>query len=101
MANHPEFGSVTGANLKCSVGGGMAVQSATAALWLEKTGCPICEGYGLSETSPSATCNPVDSTAYTGTIGLPLPNTELACSTTTAARCPWARPARSRSAARR
>ena len=55
----------------------MAVQSATAKLWLEKTGCPIVEGYGLSETSPSATCNPVDSTAYSGTIGLPMPNTEL------------------------
>jgi long-chain acyl-CoA synthetase len=54
------------------------VQSGTAKLWLERTGCPICEGYGLSETSPSATCNPVDSTAYTGTIGIPLPNTELA-----------------------
>jgi long-chain acyl-CoA synthetase len=77
MANHPDFGSVNWRNLVLSVGGGSAVQSGTAALWLEKTGCPICEGYGLSETSPSATCNPVDSTAYTGTIGLPLPNTEL------------------------
>ena len=55
----------------------MAVQSGTAKLWLEKTGCPIVEGYGLSETSPSATCNPVDSTAYSGNIGLPMPNTEL------------------------
>ena len=52
-------------------------QQATARLWLEKTGCPICEGYGLSETSPSATCNPVDSTAFSGNIGLPLPGTEL------------------------
>ena len=78
MANHPEFGSVKWRNLVLSVGGGSAVQSGTAALWLEKTGCPICEGYGLSETSPSASCNPVDSTAYTGTIGVPLPNTELA-----------------------
>ena len=60
-----------------SVGGGMAVQSATAKLWLEKTGCPIVEGYGLSETSPSASCNPVDSTAYSGNIGLPMPNTEM------------------------
>ena len=55
----------------------MAVQSAVAKLWLEKTGCPIVEGYGLSETSPSATCNPVDSTAYSGNIGMPLPSTDI------------------------
>ena len=77
MANHPDFASVDWSSLVISVGGGMAVQSATAKLWLEKTGCPIVEGYGLSETSPSATCNPVDSTAYSGNIGLPMPNTEL------------------------
>jgi long-chain acyl-CoA synthetase len=77
LANHPDFGKVDWSHLKISVGGGMAVQSATAKLWLEKTGCPIVEGYGLSETSPSATCNPVDSTAYSGTIGLPMPGTEL------------------------
>jgi long-chain acyl-CoA synthetase len=55
----------------------MAVTQGTARLWLDKTGCPICEGYGLSETSPSATCNPVDTTAYSGTIGLPMPSTDL------------------------
>ena len=77
MANHPDFGSVDWSGLVISVGGGMAVQSATAKLWLDKTGCPIVEGYGLSETSPSATCNPVDSPAYSGNIGLPMPNTEL------------------------
>jgi len=77
MANHAEFGSVDWSKLVISVGGGMAVQQATAKLWLEKTGCPIVEGYGLSETSPSATCNPTDSTAYSGTIGLPMPLTEL------------------------
>jgi long-chain acyl-CoA synthetase len=77
MANHPEFNTVDWSNLKISVGGGMAVTSATAKLWLEKTGCPIVEGYGLSETSPSATCNAVDSTNYSGNIGLPMPNTEL------------------------
>ena len=77
MANHADFGTVDWSRLVISVGGGMAVQSATAKLWLEKTGCPIVEGYGLSETSPSATCNPVDSTAYSGNIGLPMPNTEL------------------------
>ncbi len=78
IANHPDFDKVDWSRLKISVGGGMAVTQGTARLWLEKTGCPICEGYGLSETSPSATCNPVDSTAYSGTIGLPMPNTELA-----------------------
>ena len=77
MANHPDFSTVDWSGLVISVGGGMAVQSATAKLWLDKTGCPIVEGYGLSETSPSATCNPVDSTAYSGNIGLPMPNTEL------------------------
>lgn len=77
LANHPDFGTVNWKNLKVSVGGGMAVQGAVAKLWLEKTGCPICEGYGLSETSPSATCNPTTSTAYTGTIGVPLPSTWL------------------------
>jgi long-chain acyl-CoA synthetase len=78
MVNHPDFASVDWRSLKISVGGGMAVQSATAKQWLDKTGCPIVEGYGLSETSPSATCNPVDSTAYSGNIGLPMPSTELA-----------------------
>ncbi|MFL9666609.1 long-chain-fatty-acid--CoA ligase [Variovorax sp. AB1(2024)] len=77
LANHPDFNTVNWKNLKISVGGGMAVQAAVAKLWLEKTGCPICEGYGLSETSPSTTCNPTNSTAYTGTIGLPLPSTWL------------------------
>jgi long-chain acyl-CoA synthetase len=77
MANHADFSSVDWRSLVISVGGGMAVTSATAKLWLEKTGCPIIEAYGLSETSPGATCNPVDATAYTGMIGLPFPNTEI------------------------
>ena len=78
MANHPEFNTVDWSSLLVSIGGGMAVQSATAKLWLEKTGCPIVEGYGLSETSPIVCCNPVDSTAYSGNIGFPLPDTEIA-----------------------
>jgi long-chain acyl-CoA synthetase len=79
LANHPDFNTVNWKNLKVSVGGGMAVQSGTAKLWLDKTGCPICEGYGLSETSPSASCNPTTSTAYSGSIGVPLPNTWMKC----------------------
>ncbi|HMN93246.1 MAG TPA: long-chain-fatty-acid--CoA ligase [Hydrogenophaga sp.] len=79
LANHPDFNTVNWKNLKVSVGGGMAVQSAVARLWLEKTGCPICEGYGLSETSPSASCNPVTATEFSGTIGVPLPNTWMKC----------------------
>jgi len=75
LANHPDFDKVNWSNLKVSVGGGMAVTSAVAALWLQKTGSPICEGYGLSETSPSASCNPTTSTQFTGTIGVPLPST--------------------------
>ena len=77
LANHPDFNTVNWKNLKVSVGGGMAVQGAVAKLWLEKTGCAICEGYGLSETSPSVSCNPTTSTEFTGTIGLPLPSTYM------------------------
>ena len=75
LANHPDFNKVDWSNLKVSVGGGMAVTPNVAKLWLEKTGCPICEGYGLSETSPSASCNPTTSTEFTGTIGVPIPGT--------------------------
>jgi long-chain acyl-CoA synthetase len=75
LANHPDFLTVDWSHLKVSLGGGTAVQSGVAKLWFEKTGCSICEGYGLSETSPSASCNPVTSKEYTGTIGVPLPGT--------------------------
>jgi long-chain acyl-CoA synthetase len=75
LANHPDFNTVDWSHLKVSLGGGMAVQSAVAKLWLEKTGCPICEGYGLSETSPSASCNPATSRQFTGTIGVPISST--------------------------
>lgn len=77
LANHPDFGTVNWSNLKVSLGGGTAVTPSVAKLWLEKTGCPICEGYGLSETSPSASCNPTTSTEFTGTIGVPLPATSM------------------------
>jgi len=73
----PGFDKIDFSKLKTSFGGGMATQKSVAEKWLAVTGCALSEGYGLSETSPSATCNPVDSTAYSGNIGLPMPNTEL------------------------
>ena len=77
LANHPDFGKVNWSSLLVSAGGGTAVQSAVAKLWLEKTGCAIVEGYGLSETSPIATANPVTGTEFSGTIGLPVASTWL------------------------
>ena len=78
LAEHDAFRQLDFSTLVLSIGGGMAVQRAVAERWLQVTGCPICEGFGLSETSPSASCNPVDTDRYSGTIGLPLPSTELA-----------------------
>jgi long-chain acyl-CoA synthetase len=75
MANHPAFNTVDWSHLKGATGGGTAVQSAVAKLWLEKTGCPILEGYGLSETSPTASGNPANATEFSGSIGVPMPNT--------------------------
>ena len=77
LANQPEFARLDFSGLVISNGGGMAVQEAVARKWLAITGCPIVEGYGLSETSAGVTCNPTDSDAYTGSIGLPLPNVEI------------------------
>jgi long-chain acyl-CoA synthetase len=77
LLNHPDFGKVDWSMLKCTIGGGMAVQGPVAERWLAATGCPIIEGYGLSETSPVLTCNRGDNTTFTGTIGLPLPSTEI------------------------
>ena len=74
LANNADFAKLDFSDLLISNGGGMAVQEAVARKWLAITGCPIVEGYGLSETSAGVTCNPTDSAAYTGTIGLPLPN---------------------------
>ena len=78
LLHHPDFDKVDWSGLMSSNGGGMAVQKAVAERWFAATKCPVVEGYGLSETSPSATCNPADATEYSGTIGLPLPSTEIA-----------------------
>jgi len=77
LANDAAFARLDFSGLVVSNGGGMAVQEATAKLWKQVTGCPIVEGYGLSETSPVATSNRVDSETFTGTIGLPVPSTEI------------------------
>jgi long-chain acyl-CoA synthetase len=77
LANNGEFAKLDFSQLRIANGGGMAVQEAVAKKWLDVTGCPIVEGYGLSETASGITCNPTDSDAYTGTIGLPLPNVEI------------------------
>lgn len=78
LLNTPGFDKLDFSGLKVSNGGGMAVQRVVADKWFKVTGCPITEGYGLSETSPVATANPADSTEYSGTIGLPIPSTEIA-----------------------
>ncbi len=74
----PDFARLDFSGLVVSNGGGMAVQRATAERWLKLTGCPIVEGYGLSETSPVATSNRLDVHEFSGTIGLPVPSTEIA-----------------------
>src|SRR5437016_8676689 len=77
LVNNPDFAKLDFSSLRMTLGGGMAVQEAVAIKWKEVTGCPLIEAYGLTETSPGATINPLDLPAYNGTIGLPLPSTEL------------------------
>jgi long-chain acyl-CoA synthetase len=77
LLNNPDFHKLDFSKLLTANGGGMAVQEAVANRWFELTHTPIVEGYGLSETSPSVTCNPVTVTEYSGTVGLPLPSTEV------------------------
>ncbi|MGA0612293.1 long-chain-fatty-acid--CoA ligase [Caldimonas sp. KR1-144] len=78
LANDPDFARLDFSELVVSNGGGMAVQQATAEKWLKITGCPVVEGYGLSETSPVATSNRLDVHEFSGTIGMPIPSTEIA-----------------------
>jgi long-chain acyl-CoA synthetase len=77
LLNHPDFGSIDFSNLRMASAGGMAMQQAVAERWQKVTKVPILEGYGLTETSPVATTNPVDITEFSGTIGLPVPSTVI------------------------
>lgn len=77
LMHHPEFDTLDFSHLKVSVAGGMALQTAVAEAWKKRTKSLIVEGYGLTETSPVACCNPIDGTDKVGTIGLPLPSTDV------------------------
>lgn len=78
LLHAPGFKDLDFSHLKGAIGGGMAVQDAVARRWKEVTGKPLLEGYGLSETSPVLCCNPLDGKFKTGTIGVPMPSTEVA-----------------------
>jgi long-chain acyl-CoA synthetase len=78
LLNHPDFAKLDFSSLKLCNGGGMAVQKAVNDRWRAVTGKSIIEGYGLSETAPVATANPADADEFTGTIGLPIPSTDIA-----------------------
>ncbi|MEC5404738.1 long-chain fatty acid--CoA ligase [Paraburkholderia sp. MPAMCS5] len=92
LLNSPDFHKLDFSKLIAANGGGMAVQEAVAKRWFEHTHTPIIEGYGLSETSPCVTCNPVTVTEYSGTIGLPLPSTEVSIRDDDGAEVPLGQP---------
>ena len=77
LLNTPGFDKIDFSKLKTSFGGGMATQKPVAEKWLAVTGCALSEGYGLSETSPTLTCNPADADRFSGSIGIPVPSTWL------------------------
>jgi long-chain acyl-CoA synthetase len=109
LLNNPDFAKLDFSHLRFAIGGGMAVQKAVADRWKQVTGKPLLEGYGLTETSPVATMNPLDLAEFSGSIGLPRPPPKSASALTTAAGCrsgtasgrSRSAPARSASRARR
>jgi long-chain acyl-CoA synthetase len=77
LLNNAKFSRLDFRSFRLTLGGGMAVQEAVAKRWKDVTGVTLVEAYGLTETSPAATINPLDSAGYTGTIGLPVPSTDI------------------------
>lgn len=77
LLNHPDFASIDFSTLKATVGGGMAVQRAVAERWQQVTGCALTEGFGLTESSPVLSVNPLDDKMRLGTIGMPVPSTDM------------------------
>jgi len=92
LLHSPGFDKVDFSKLKTSFGGGMATQKAVAEAWLKTTGCPLSEGYGLSETSPTLTCNPADTDRFSGSIGLPVPSTFISIRDDDGAEVPLGQP---------
>jgi long-chain acyl-CoA synthetase len=101
LLNNEDFRKLDFKPLVLTLGGGMAVQKGVAERWKALTGCPVTEGYGLSETSPVATANKFTAGDFTGTIGLPLPSTRSPSATTTATICRSARSVKSASGDRK
>ena len=77
LLNNKDFLALNFSSLRITAGGGMAVQQAVAEKWKEVTGCPLSEGYGMTESSPVVTINPIDGSGRLGTIGLPVPSTDV------------------------
>lgn len=77
LLNQPNFSSIDFSNLRACVGGAMAIQRAVAERWQQTTGCQLTEGYGMTESSPVLCVNPVDDTMRLGTIGMPVPSTDV------------------------
>ena len=77
LMNHPDFDKIDFKKVKLSVAGAMALQPVVAERWLKKTGTKIFEGYGLTEASPVVSCNPINGGDQVGTIGMPVPSTEI------------------------
>ncbi|WAI85938.1 MULTISPECIES: AMP-binding protein [Achromobacter] len=77
LLNHPDFAKLDFSRLRLTMGGGMAVQRAVADRWRAVTGKSLAQAYGLTETSPAVTVNPLDVKEFTGSIGLPVPSTDI------------------------